>query len=119
MGNTAMNASSSRSHCISRFSIHTPSSQEAGSICIVVCLRSSCCRVGSAPGVARVHGAAKGFPPPNPCTTQDLAGSERTDRTKTEGAGMTEGALINQSLTALGRVVQSLSGAPGAYVPFR
>merc|ERR1712003_532522 len=38
----------------------------------------------------------------------DLAGSERTDRSRVSGKGFEEATSINQSLTALGRVVIAL-----------
>ncbi|KAH8075528.1 hypothetical protein JL721_1540 [Aureococcus anophagefferens] len=48
----------------------------------------------------------------------DLAGSERASKTGAEGSTLKEGAAINQSLMALGGVINALSeGAP--FVPYR
>ncbi|KAJ1460967.1 P-loop containing nucleoside triphosphate hydrolase protein [Pelagophyceae sp. CCMP2097] len=48
----------------------------------------------------------------------DLAGSERASKTGAEGTTLKEGAAINQSLMALGGVINALSeGAP--FVPYR
>ena len=48
----------------------------------------------------------------------DLAGSERAGKTGAEGSTLKEGAAINQSLMALGGVINALSGA-SAFVPYR
>ena len=48
----------------------------------------------------------------------DLAGSERADKTGAEGSTLKEGAAINQSLMALGGVINALSeNAP--FIPYR
>merc|ERR550532_1439547 len=47
----------------------------------------------------------------------DLAGSERTERSGVTGKGFEEATSINQSLTALGRVVLSLIEAQ-KFVPY-
>lgn len=39
----------------------------------------------------------------------DLAGSERADASGTSGDRLKEGAMINKSLTTLGRVISALS----------
>jgi hypothetical protein len=53
----------------------------------------------------------------------DLAGSERASATRNRGVRLHEGAKINQSLLALGNVINSLAkiseGAQGIHVPFR
>jgi len=41
----------------------------------------------------------------------DLAGSERADSTGAKGARLKEGAMINKSLTTLGRVISALADA--------
>ena len=41
----------------------------------------------------------------------DLAGSERANATGATGTRLKEGALINKSLTTLGRVISALAGA--------
>lgn len=48
----------------------------------------------------------------------DLAGSERADKTGAEGSTLKEGAAINQSLMALGGVINALSEG-AAHVPYR
>jgi hypothetical protein len=48
----------------------------------------------------------------------DLAGSERIMKSNSTGQRQVEAATINNSLTALGRVVQRLA-AGDAHVPFR
>lgn len=48
----------------------------------------------------------------------DLAGSERADKTGAEGATLKEGAAINQSLMALGGVINALAESK-PFVPYR
>lgn len=43
----------------------------------------------------------------------DLAGSERANSTGATGTRLKEGALINKSLTTLGRVIAALAAASG------
>lgn len=52
---------------------------------------------------------------------QDLAGSERAGRTKTEGHSLAEGSLINLSLSSLTRVVSGLTDEahPKTHIPYR
>jgi hypothetical protein len=51
---------------------------------------------------------------------QDLAGSERQDKTGAVGVTASEGSQINKSLSALGNVVNALTDARGKqHVPFR
>ena len=49
----------------------------------------------------------------------DLAGSERADAAGTAGARLKEGAKINQSLSALGNVINALGAAKRSHVPYR
>ncbi|KAI9220594.1 P-loop containing nucleoside triphosphate hydrolase protein, partial [Blastocladiella britannica] len=55
----------------------------------------------------------------------DLAGSERANSTGASGVTLREGALINKSLTSLGKVISALAdlggsgGAAGTHVPYR
>jgi len=49
----------------------------------------------------------------------DLAGSERADSTGATGARLKEGASINQSLSALGNVINALTKADRGHVPYR
>ncbi|GCC34200.1 hypothetical protein chiPu_0012673 [Chiloscyllium punctatum] len=50
----------------------------------------------------------------------DLAGSERANATKAQGARFREGANINRSLLALGNVINSLADkAKRAHIPYR
>ncbi|RYE95217.1 MAG: hypothetical protein EOO41_05880, partial [Methanobacteriota archaeon] len=50
----------------------------------------------------------------------DLAGSERSDTAQTSGARLREGAKINQSLSALGNVINALTSATvRTHVPYR
>jgi hypothetical protein len=49
----------------------------------------------------------------------DLAGSERADSTGATGERLKEGAAINQSLSALGNVINALTSSNRAHVPYR
>eukprot|EP00002_Diphylleia_rotans_P025487 TRINITY_DN5041_c0_g1_i1.p1 TRINITY_DN5041_c0_g1~~TRINITY_DN5041_c0_g1_i1.p1 ORF type:complete len:890 (-),score=189.00 TRINITY_DN5041_c0_g1_i1:1539-4208(-) len=49
----------------------------------------------------------------------DLAGSEKVSKSGLEGATLEEGKKINQSLSSLCRVIQSLSENPKAHIPYR
>ncbi|TYZ67335.1 hypothetical protein PybrP1_011366, partial [[Pythium] brassicae (nom. inval.)] len=49
----------------------------------------------------------------------DLAGSERANVSGTSGDRLKEGAMINKSLTTLGRVISALSKQGGERVPYR
>jgi hypothetical protein len=51
-------------------------------------------------------------------TLVDLAGSERIAMTKVSGLGQAQAVAINESLTALGRVIQAIKNR-SAHVPFR
>lgn len=51
---------------------------------------------------------------------QDLAGSERQDKTQAVGQTAAEGSQINKSLSALGNVVNALTDPRGkSHVPYR
>mmetsp|Transcript_23971 Transcript_23971/g.53982 ORF Transcript_23971/g.53982 Transcript_23971/m.53982 type:complete len:1025 (+) Transcript_23971:51-3125(+) len=98
VASTVMNSSSSRSHCIFTFSLDKME--------VVNGKKSHLC--------SRVN-------------LVDLAGSERQQKTHAEGDRLKEGAMINQSLSALALIIQKLadncehkSGHGGAeHVPFR
>ncbi|DAZ98454.1 TPA: hypothetical protein N0F65_001155 [Lagenidium giganteum] len=49
----------------------------------------------------------------------DLAGSERANASGTSGERLKEGAMINKSLTTLGRVIAALSKGSNERVPYR
>jgi hypothetical protein len=49
----------------------------------------------------------------------DLAGSEKIVKTGVTGVQLKEAAAINQSLLALGNVIQALAAGDGGHVPFR
>jgi hypothetical protein len=49
----------------------------------------------------------------------DLAGSERADTTGASGQRLKEGSAINQSLSALGNVINALSAKERGHVPYR
>ena len=94
---TAMNAVSSRSHCIGTISLKITS------------------RVTGADGeTCEEFRSSK-------VTFVDLAGSERAKRTEATGMRMQEGISINKSLLTLGQVINAL-GDPakaGGHVPYR
>ena len=94
---TAMNAVSSRSHCIATISLKITS------------------RVTGADGeTCEEFRSSK-------VTFVDLAGSERAKRTEATGMRMQEGISINKSLLTLGQVINAL-GDPakaGGHVPYR
>ena len=52
---------------------------------------------------------------------QDLAGSERQDKTQAVGQIAAEGSQINKSLSALGNVVNALTDPRGGgkHIPYR
>ena len=52
------------------------------------------------------------------CLLVDLAGSERIAKSKVEGVAKSQAIEINKSLTALGRIIKSLS-SNSAHVPYR
>lgn len=52
-------------------------------------------------------------------TLVDLAGSERVDRSGAVGQQLKEAASINKSLSALGDVINALTSAENAHVPYR
>eukprot|EP00958_Prasinococcus_capsulatus_P014477 scaffold1523_cov426-Prasinococcus_capsulatus_cf.AAC.1 len=90
VGETNMNARSSRSHSIFRMVIE---SRERGSTDAV--------RVST-------------------LNLVDLAGSERVSKTGAEGARMKEGAHINRSLLTLGNVINKLtSDSASSHIPYR
>lgn len=49
----------------------------------------------------------------------DLAGSERLQRTGATGIALQEARSINQSLSALGNVIQALTDPSRTHVPYR
>lgn len=52
--------------------------------------------------------------------TQDLAGSERAEKTQAQGQTLQEGTLINKSLSCLGNVVNALTdGKNKGHIPYR
>jgi hypothetical protein len=81
VGFTEMNAESSRSHAV--FTIYVKSQQKDD-------------LEGLTKKVSKFH-------------LIDLAGSERADRTGASGTRLKEGAMINQSLSALGNVINALT----------
>ena len=81
VGSTEMNAQSSRSHAV--FTIYVKSQKKGGV-------------EGLTKKISKFH-------------LIDLAGSERADRTGASGSRLKEGAMINQSLSALGNVINALT----------
>jgi len=50
----------------------------------------------------------------------DLAGSEKVEKTEAKGSTLEEAKKINQSLSALGNVINALTESKkGAYIPYR
>lgn len=49
----------------------------------------------------------------------DLAGSERVETTGATGTRLKEGSMINQSLSALGNVINALTQPERSHVPYR
>ena len=49
----------------------------------------------------------------------DLAGSEKVKRSKVEGAGLEEAAMINKSLSALGNCIHALTEKGRGHIPYR
>jgi hypothetical protein len=92
VGETKMNATSSRSHSIFTITIETSELQEDGSDPKI--------RAG------KLH-------------LVDLAGSERQSKTEAEGQRLKEAAKINLSLTALGNVIGALTDPKATHVPYR
>jgi kinesin family member 17 len=90
VGETAMNAESSRSHSI--FTIYFESTE-------VVADFQRC--------------------KSSKLNLIDLAGSERQDKTHAKGERLNEANKINQSLSALGNVIERLTVAGGKHVPYR
>lgn len=99
VGQTCMNAQSSRSHCVFSLEIHRTTIDEHEVI-------------------SHLH---------SKLVSVDLAGSERQSKTQSSGARLMEGAKINQSLTNLSIVINKLAeasdkkgrGADNSHVPFR
>jgi hypothetical protein len=99
VGSTNMNATSSRSHAI---------------LTLYVTISDSDASDGDDSRRAKLH-------------LVDLAGSERADATGATGDRLKEGAAINQSLSALGNVINALASAPAPgtknatkpFVPYR
>jgi len=92
---TAMNAGSSRSHCIFTFVLEKEAKE----------------RSKQSESRSKVN-------------LVDLAGSERQKKTESAGDRLKEGAMINQSLTTLAQVINKLAeasekAAGGDFVPFR
>jgi hypothetical protein len=53
-------------------------------------------------------------------SAQDLAGSERQEKTQAQGQTLQEGNLINKSLSCLGNVVNALTdGKSKGHIPYR
>ncbi|CAG5112900.1 Oidioi.mRNA.OKI2018_I69.chr2.g7065.t1.cds [Oikopleura dioica] len=92
---TGMNEKSSRSHSIFQIYIRIKAKTETGAQRSINCTASLI----------------------------DLAGSERTDRAKTTGVRLKEGAAINKSLLTLGIVISALAeknnGNEKTYIPYR
>jgi hypothetical protein len=92
---TGMNEKSSRSHSIFQIYIKIKAKTETGAQRSINCTASLI----------------------------DLAGSERTDRAKTTGVRLREGAAINKSLLNLGIVISALaeknSGSAKMHIPYR
>ncbi|XP_059292577.1 kinesin-like protein KIN-1 [Lycium ferocissimum] len=92
VGETQMNMSSSRSHCLYIFTVHQGPTKDKrtkfGKLILV-----------------------------------DLAGSEKVEKTGAEGKILEEAKTINQSLTALGKVINAMtsSSTPGkpTHIPYR
>ncbi|KAH0726780.1 hypothetical protein KY284_002645 [Solanum tuberosum] len=91
VGETQMNMSSSRSHCLYIFTVHQDLTKDKrtkfGKLILV-----------------------------------DLAGSEKVEKTGAEGKILEEAKTINQSLTALGKVINAMtSSTPGkpTHIPYR
>lgn len=91
---TNMNNASSRSHCI--FTFHLEKEKDTGAL----------------QDIARAQ-----------VNLVDLAGSERQSMSRCEGERLREGAMINQSLSALAAVINKLASNSGKasqeFVPFR
>ncbi|KAL2478233.1 ATP binding microtubule motor family protein [Forsythia ovata] len=89
VGETQMNMSSSRSHCVYIFTIQQELKKEkrSGKVILV-----------------------------------DLAGSEKVEKTGAEGRVLEEAKTINKSLSALGNVINALTGSPQGranHIPYR
>jgi hypothetical protein len=93
VGETNMNAASSRSHA-------------------VLTLRLSLTYGSSG-------GSGKGLTRSSKLHLIDLAGSERADSTGAAGERLKEGAQINKSLSALGNVITALTTSGRSHVPYR
>ncbi|XP_025888341.1 kinesin-like protein KIN-1 isoform X1 [Solanum lycopersicum] len=92
VGETQMNMSSSRSHCLYIFTVHQDLTKD-----------KSRTKVGK-------------------LILVDLAGSEKVEKTGAEGKILEEAKTINQSLTALGKVINAMtSSTPGkpTHIPYR
>jgi kinesin family protein 3/17 len=90
-GETAMNATSSRSHSIFTIYIETAEKDEAGE--------------------QRVKAGKLNL--------VDLAGSERQSKTQATGARLKEATQINLSLSALGNVINAMVEGKTKHVPYR
>ncbi|XP_004230169.1 kinesin-like protein KIN-1 isoform X2 [Solanum lycopersicum] len=91
VGETQMNMSSSRSHCLYIFTVHQDLTKDKRT------------KVGK-------------------LILVDLAGSEKVEKTGAEGKILEEAKTINQSLTALGKVINAMtSSTPGkpTHIPYR
>ena len=93
VGETAMNATSSRSHSI--FTIYVETSEEDP----------------ANPGESRIKAGKLNL--------VDLAGSERQSKTKAEGQRLKEATKINLSLSALGNVISALVDGKTGHIPYR
>ena len=130
---TAMNAGSSRSHCVVTLVVekaYADGGRAASKLCLVVSLcwlaafaawllhGMSLASVFSLSCPGHVLQTTSAELPP---AWQDLAGSERQDKTGAVGQTLTEGSLINKSLSTLSNVISALTDAKGgkAHVPYR
>lgn len=111
-----MNATSSRSHCIVTVSVEK-TCPDGSSVCgklRMVDLAGRC-------ALAAACSACMNSSACNHALT--TARSERQDKTGASGQTLTEGSLINRSLSALANVVAALTegggGGGGTHVPYR
>lgn len=108
-----MNMSSSRSHCLYIFTVHQELTKDK--------------RYYPSIGLIYLKDLSKIFEFPSrtkfgKLILVDLAGSEKVDKTGAEGKILEEAKTINQSLTALGKVINAMtSSAPGkpTHIPYR
>lgn len=131
-----MNAGSSRSHCVVYLLVEKsfPDGRvEFGKLALVVrgcsARLAGCSSCRSAHDVSSLramaascrasvlHALTRCLPGMH---AQDLAGSERQEKTGAQGLTATEGVLINKSLSCLGNVVNALTDAKHkGHIPYR